>query len=75
MMLTPFIVVNVVSDDTLNVRAAAGASSDVLGELDPDTEGLIVTGKTVVVDGQRWAPIRHGDLEGWVHTNFIAPQW
>lgn len=58
-------------DDTLNVRAGAGISYDVLAELQPGTDKITVTGPGIDVDGDLWVPIERVDVVGWVNSNYL----
>ncbi len=82
-------VVNVVSDDTLNVRRAPGASEQVYARLAPTYSGIRATGNTTVVDdgGEWWEvelldpvrlfnlqePLHGGPIIGWVNSAFLEP--
>jgi hypothetical protein len=60
--------------DKLNVRAAPDAKSDVLGELPPDTTGVIALGDVKKVGPSAWRKVRCGSLVGWVNDRFLDPQ-
>lgn len=61
-------VVNVRSDDRLNLRAQAGSRADILAQFAYGSCGLIVT------DTCRgsWCPVEDGHYAGWVHRRYIA---
>jgi SH3-like domain-containing protein len=61
-------VVNVRSNDALNVRSRASASSKVETTHRYGDCGIIVTGACNGV----WCPIEDGHFSGWVHSRFIS---
>lgn len=71
----PFAVVGVAPDDLLNLRSGAGMHNPVVGVLPPYALNVAITGEGDVTDtGVFWAPVRYGELSGWVNTAFLAPQ-
>lgn len=71
---TNYRVVNVASDDTLNVRTAAGESNEIVGTLAHDAVGVRWTGREMIApDGGRWYEIEHADLSGpgWVDSSLL----
>ena len=69
-----YTVVNVASDDVLNVRANAGVAHPIVGAIPPQGMGVQVTGAGEQVDGSLWAPIQYGGVTGWVNSNYLAYQ-
>lgn len=69
-----WMVVGVTSDDVLNIRAAPGATSAVIGELAPTESGVTSTGEAVAVKGSTWWEIESGRTRGWVNARFLAAQ-
>jgi hypothetical protein len=67
-----FAVVDVETDDVLNVREQAGASQPVVGTIPPYGMGVQVTGEGKEVNGAHWVPVRYGDLVGWVNDSYLA---
>lgn len=72
-------VVNVASDDTLNVRRAPGASERIYARLAPTYSGIRATGNVTIVDdgGEWWEvelldPVRLFDLQEPLHGGPIA---
>jgi hypothetical protein len=62
-------------DDVLRVRAAPGAGSPVAGSLPPYATGVRrAPGEEQEVDGTLWLPIYHGELAGWVNSDYLAIQ-
>lgn len=61
-------VVNVRSDDTLNLRAGPGAGHRVLSRLAHSGCGIIVTGACA----GSWCPAEDGHHAGWVNRRYIA---
>ena len=67
-------VVNVASDDVLNVRANAGVSHPIVGVIPHNGTGVQVTGAGEQVDGVLWVPIKYKEIAGWVNSNYLAHQ-
>lgn len=67
-------VVGVRYDDTLNVRSGPGVGFEVLGELDPLTQGFAGTGAGwQLPDGDVWWEIEApGGLVGWVNQRYVS---
>lgn len=63
-------VTGVASDDVLNVRAAASASSDKISELAHDATNIEVVDRSP--DG-KWGLVNTGEASGWVSLRFLAP--
>lgn len=63
-------VTGVASDDVLNVRAAANASSDKISELAHDAINVEVVDRSH--DG-KWGLVNTGEISGWVFMRFLAP--
>lgn len=61
-------VVGVESPDVLNVRAGPSTGFPVVGTIPPGTGGIQIVGECA----QRWCPISHGGLMGWVNSRFLA---
>lgn len=61
-------VVNVRSDDVLNVRTGPGTPYGVPGGLRHNQCGVFVTG---ACRGD-WCPVEEGHYAGWVHRHYIA---
>lgn len=62
-------VVNVRSDDSLNLRAGPGTGHRTLSRLPYARCGIIVTGACA----GSWCPAEDGHDAGWVHRHHIAP--
>jgi uncharacterized protein YraI len=67
-------VVNVASDDVLNVRANAGVSHPIVGVIPHNGTGVQITGAGEQVDGAPWVPIKYKEIAGWVNSNYLAHQ-
>ncbi|MGJ3262025.1 MAG: SH3 domain-containing protein [Salinarimonas sp.] len=61
-------VVNVRTDDALNLRAGPGAGQPVLARLPYGTCGVMVTGPCA----GNWCPVEDGHHAGFVHARYIA---
>jgi hypothetical protein len=69
-----FAVHGVDPSDTLNVRSAPDAKSDVLGQLLPNTTGVVDLGEQQRVGPSTWRKVRCAALIGWVNERFLDPQ-
>lgn len=69
-------VINVAADDQLNVRERPGADQPILDALAPLTTGLVFTGEERLLGPPTavWYEIEVGDVVGWVHSRYAAPQ-
>lgn len=63
-----FRVVNVRDDDVLNVRRGPSTDFDVVGELQPDSRGVVMTGTCRAV----WCPVQHDSVTGWVNRLYLS---
>jgi hypothetical protein len=63
----------VASSDTLNVRVSPDARSEVLGQLRPDTTGVVAVGDEQKIGTSIWRKVRCGALVGWVNQRFLDP--
>lgn len=61
-------VVNVATDDSLNVRRRPGNGSRIVGEWDYGTCGIQVTGDC----RGNWCPVEDGHILGWTHRRYLA---
>lgn len=61
-------VINVRTDDRLNLREGPGTRFGVLARLPYDQCGVMVTGPC----RGSWCPVEDGHHAGWVHRHFIA---
>lgn len=66
-----FAVVDVASDDVLNVRAAPSASADIVATLQPDAAGVEVVR---LAETGRWGQVNAGEGAGWVSMRFLSPE-
>jgi hypothetical protein len=69
-----FAVHRVDPSDTLNVRVAPDPQSDVLGQLLPNTTGVVDLGRQQKVGPATWRKVRCGALIGWVNERFLDRQ-
>ncbi len=67
-------VVNVIADDTLNVRAEAGVDTPIVGELPQGDLDIFVTGSGQTIGQAVWLPVRYQDLTGWVNGSYLVRQ-
>lgn len=73
------VVVNVASNDVLNVRAKPSASSRIVDILKPRRHGIVhldgACRPRTIAWGDRWCPISYYDgdrvTEGWVKARFV----
>jgi hypothetical protein len=67
-------VVNVETEDVLNVRTGPGVANPIVGSIPPYGMDIHVTGTGEEVAGSLWVPIRYRDVAGWVNSHYLAPQ-
>ena len=60
-------------DDTLNIRADAGAENEVLGQLSPHATGVLSLGQRRRVGASTWHKVKCGSVVGWVNERFLSP--
>jgi hypothetical protein len=58
--------------DTLNVRAAPDAQSDVLGQLSPHATGVLSLSQRQHVGASTWHKVKCGGVVGWVNERFLS---
>jgi hypothetical protein len=62
------------ANDTLNVRVAPDPESEALGQLLPNTTGVVDLGRQQKVGPSTWRKVRCGALIGWVNDRFLDRQ-
>jgi len=65
-----FKVANVAPDDVLNVRKGPSADFDVVGELQPGSRGVTITGACQSL----WCPVQHESTSGWVNRMYLTSE-
>ena len=65
-----FRVVNVRSDDVLNVRSGPSADFDIVGGLPPGSRGIAITSTC----RSAWCPVQHRSTSGWVNSAYLAAE-
>lgn len=69
-----FAVVDVYSNDVLNVRARPGVSHPVVGTIPYYGRDVDVRAGGQEISGSWWVPVEHAALSGWVNSNYLARQ-
>lgn len=65
-------VVDVASDDVLNIRSGPGVSSPIVAEYAPDATSVLTTGQGVVTPtGATWVEVSEAGALGWVNKTFL----
>lgn len=72
--LGPFAVVNVASDDVLNVRTGPGVTNSIAGTIPYYGLGVDVRAGGREVSGSWWVPVQYGTISGWVNSNYLTRQ-
>jgi hypothetical protein len=67
-------VVNVASNDVLNVRSAAGADNRIVGTIPANGTGIRITGASVQAGGGVWVPIQYQEISGWVNSKYLEAE-
>jgi photosystem II stability/assembly factor-like uncharacterized protein len=72
-LIGPYAVINVASNDVLNIRAGAGVSQSILGYFASDAKDVMRTGPISSADGAEWVEVRRNDgLTGWVNSYYLT---
>jgi hypothetical protein len=69
---TRFAVHGVDRSDVLYVRSAPGVKSPVIGEIAPDTSGIIGLAGQQQIGSSTWREIKYGNVRGWVNARFLV---
>ena len=69
-----FAVVDVYSDDVLNVRARPGVEHPVVGTIPYYGRDVDVRAGGQEISGSWWVPVQHAELSGWLNSNYLARQ-
>jgi hypothetical protein len=69
-----FAVVDVVSDDVLNVRARPGVAYPIVGTIPASGMDVEVHAGGQEVSDSWWVPVQYKGLSGWVNSNYLARQ-
>ena len=65
-----YMVVKVAPDDVLNVRSGPSTEFDVIGDLQPGSRGVTITGAC----RSGWCPVQHASTSGWVNSLYLASE-
>ena len=65
-----YMVVKVARDDVLNVRSGPSTEFNVIGDLQPGSRGVIITGPC----RSGWCPVQHASTSGWVNSLYLASE-
>lgn len=60
--------------DTLNVRTGPGADNALVVRLPNGAKDILVTGAAVMNGSTEWVPVRCGDRNGWVASQYLRLQ-
>ncbi len=69
---TRLTVVGLPSGDFLNVRSAPGGRNPIVNRLAPGFTGIVATGRSRSLGGDKWIEISTGAIAGWVNARFVA---
>lgn len=67
-------VVNVQSDDVLNIRSGPGVQYPISGFIPPSGTNIQITGVSMYVNESLWVPIMYKEVTGWVNKYYLAEQ-
>jgi uncharacterized protein YgiM (DUF1202 family) len=73
-LLGQFAVVNVASNDVLNVRSRPGADHPIAGTIPSHGLGVRVYAGGQEVSGSWWVPVQYEGVTGWANSNYLARQ-
>ena len=69
-------VVNVASDDTLNIRIEPDHTSEILGTIPHNAENIEIV---AIDESDKWGLVNSGEASGWVRLSYITmpeqPKW
>ena len=65
-------VINVATNDVLNVRSESTAKSLRVGALAYDASGITLTGAEAKLGKSHWVEIKYNSISGWVNKRFIT---
>ncbi len=68
-----FSVVNVSSDDVLNIRESASARSKKVGYIPYNASCVSFFGDTYYSGKRKWIKIRYKNIQGWVNSRYLRP--
>jgi hypothetical protein len=63
-----YAVTDVARGDVLNVRRGPSTEFDVIGELEPGSRGVLITGAC----RSEWCPVQHQSTSGWVNRMYLT---
>lgn len=69
-----FAVHGVDRSDVLNVRSEPGTSGQVVGQIPPDSRGVVGTGPRRRVGPGMWREVSYGGVRGWVNERFLIQE-
>ncbi len=72
--LGPFAVVNVRSDDVLNVRVGPGVAYAIVGTIPYHGRDVTVFAGGLQVGESWWVPVEYGSVSGWANSDYLARQ-
>ena len=67
-------VVNIQSDDVLNIREGKGTVYDILGFIPYNAHNVAVTTCGLNDEGNEWCQVTYGSITGWVHSRYIEKE-
>ena len=67
-------VIGVAPHDLLNIRAEAGADSEIIGTIPAAGQQIELLGETQLVGNSKWLKVNYYGREGWVNGTFLARQ-
>ena len=69
-----FAVRGVDRSDVLNVRSEPGTNGQVVGQIPPDSRGVVGTGPRRRVGPGMWREVSYGGVRGWVNERFLIEE-
>jgi uncharacterized protein YgiM (DUF1202 family) len=73
-LLGQFAVVNVASDDVLNVRSRPGVEHPIVATIPYHGLGVRVYAGGQEISGSWWVPVQYEGVSGWVNSGYLARQ-
>jgi len=64
-------IVDVVTDEHLNMRSGPGVAYSPVGTIPRNGSGILITAIGQDVDGALWVPVRYGGVSGWANSLYL----
>lgn len=69
-----FLVTDVSSNDSLNVRSGPSTNFGIVGRIPYNGQNIELRGPGQITNNHLWLPVRFDELKGWVNSRYLAEQ-